>query len=423
LTWSGWYFTIKAVRGPKALGGFALGVVTTLAFAALWDAHAGGRSKLARDGFQEALDTVFERYVEPVNEPDLLAGALEHVVAGLDPHSHYLSADERATLRRKARGGHSGLAVVMHTQDCDSERPCHDAKRAARWLEVIAVESGSPADKAGIAPGDHILELRNRSIEQLSSQLEADTLLLGAVGETMAMRVQRRGEPAPERMQLRLSAATSKTVRAHLVDAGDDRKVAHVIIRAFRSGTGEQVKKTLASLERAAGTSGLAGIVLDVRGNPGGEVDEALVVADLFIAGGILTRTRGRGGRILREEKAHANGTNDHTPLVVLQDRHSASAAELLSVALAEHGRAKIVGERSYGKGTVQEVHGLPDGSVLTLTIARYHSPKDHLIEGRGVAPDVRVQNPSAPGSGSDPGSDRGIEAALRAVSSSPAEE
>jgi carboxyl-terminal processing protease len=423
LTWGGWYFTIKAVRGSKALGGFALGVVTTLAFGALWDAHAGGRSKLARDGFQEALDTVFERYVEPVNEPDLLAGALEHVVAGLDPHSHYLSADERATLRRKARGGHSGLAVVMHTQACDSEQPCHGAKRAARWLEVIAVESGSPADKAGIAPGDHILELRNRSVEQLSSQLEADTLLLGAVGETMAMRVQRRGEPTPERMQLRLSAATSKTVRAHLVDAGGDRKVAHVVIRAFRSGTGEQVKKTLASLERAAGAPGLAGIVLDMRGNPGGEVDEALVIADLFIAGGILTRTRGRGGRILREEKAHANGTNDHTPLVVLQDRHSASAAELLSVALAEHGRAKIVGERSYGKGTVQEVHGLPDGSVLTLTIARYHSPKDHLIEGRGVAPDIRVQNPGAPGSGFDPGSDRGLEAALQAVSSSPAQE
>jgi carboxyl-terminal processing protease len=397
---------MNVVKGPKVLVGFALGVATTVASGALWDAHAVGRATLGRDGFQEALETVLERYVEPVNEPALLAGALEHVVAGLDPHSHYITAEERHALRRRARGGHSGLAVVMKVgQASPSARP-------NRWLEVVAVEPGSPADEAGIAPGDHVLELGGHPVAELSSQLEADALLLGGVGETLVLRVQSRREPTARRVRLKLRPSTAEPVTARLVETDDERKVAHIVVRAFRSGTGERVKKTLASLERSAGAAGLAGIVLDVRGNPGGEVDEALVVADLFVSSGILTRTRGRGGRILREEKAHASGTNATTPLVVLQDRHSASAAELLSIALAEHGRATIVGERSYGKGTVQEVHGLPDGSVLTLTIARYHSPKDHVIEGRGVPPDVRVERPGGVGSSSD----RGLEVALQTL-------
>ena len=400
---------MKAVKGPNALVGFALGVVTTLAFAAIWDAHAGGRSKLGRDGFREALDAVLERYVDPVNEPELLADGLKHLVAGLDPHSHYLTAEERKALRRSARGGHSGLAVLMKT-----EAPTKHG-RTSRWLEIVAVEPASPAAAAGLAPGDHILELRGRSVEDLLSQAEAESMLVGSVGDTVQLRVQKRRAPSPQAVELRLAAGNSKAVEGRLIDAGEGRKVGYVLVRAFGSGTGEAVKKRIAALERAAGTAGLAGIVLDLRGNPGGEVQEALVVADLFVADGILTRTRGRGGRILREERAHAIGTDERTALVVLQDRHSASASELLAAALSEHGRATIVGERSYGKGTVQEVHGLPDGSVLTLTIARYHSPHDHVIEGRGIEPDVRVANVGAPGSSTDPG----LRAALGALSSS----
>jgi carboxyl-terminal processing protease len=124
----------------------------------------------------------------------------------------------------------------------------------------------------------------------------------------------------------------------------------------------------------------------------------------------VLTRTRGRGGRILREERAHAAGTDAKTPLVVLQDRHTASAAELLSVALQETGRAQVVGERSYGKGTVQEVMGLEDGSVLTLTIARYFSPKDRAIEKVGVEPDVHHVLPK----GSEDAA--GLEVALKSL-------
>src|SRR5690606_37896664 len=162
----------------------------------------------------------------------------------------------------------------------------------------------------------------------------------------------------------------------------------------FRPGTGELVKQALAELRRSAGKRGLAGVILDVRGNPGGEVQEAVLVADLFIEEGVLTRTRGRGGVILREELATAAGTDVETPLVVLQDRRSASAAELLAVALQDNGRARVIGERSFGKGTVQEVIGIADGSLLTLTVARYFSPGDRAIDGRGVEPDVVLSRP-----------------------------
>jgi carboxyl-terminal processing protease len=166
----------------------------------------------------------------------------------------------------------------------------------------------------------------------------------------------------------------------------------------------------LADLRRDA-EGGLAGIILDLRGNPGGEVAEAVIVADLFIAEGVLVRTRGRGGVIMREEFATAAGTDRTTPLMVLQDRRSASAAELLAVALQDHGRAKVVGEPSFGKGTVQEVIGIPDGSLLTLTVARYYSPKDRKIDGKGVEPDVALARIDGAA---------GLEAAQRELSSRP---
>ncbi|MCA9682230.1 MAG: hypothetical protein KC457_08545, partial [Myxococcales bacterium] len=153
-------------------------------------------------------------------------------------------------------------------------------------------------------------------------------------------------------------------------------------------------KRELADLRRQAGKEGLDGVILDVRGNPGGEVDEAVVIADLFVNKGVLVRTRGRGGTILREETATEAGTDIATPVIVLQDRRSASASELLAVALQDSGRARVVGERSYGKGTVQEVIGIADGSLLTLTVARYYSPEDRSIDGRGVDPDVLIKDP-----------------------------
>ncbi|MCH9688712.1 MAG: hypothetical protein K0V04_45190 [Deltaproteobacteria bacterium] len=365
--------------------GFACGatvaIVTLVAGRWIPDADATG-TRFDRDAFHQALDAVLDRYVEPVDGEALLEHGLKHIVAGLDGYSHFLTASERTALRERIHDGTAGLAVHMHVAPGGEDRT----------LEVVGVLPTSTAAAVGLVPGDHILDIDGTPTGRLLSQVEAEAKLSGKVGETVAITVQRRHGSAPERIDLSLHAATREWVTGELVEVegakGRGAKVALVRIRAFGHGVGETVKKRLAQLRRTAGAGGLAGVVIDLCGNPGGEVDEALVVADMFVADGILTRTRGRGGRILREERAHRAGTDQDTPLVVLQDRHSASASELLTAALRDNGRAKSVGERSYGKGTVQEIMGLPDGSVLKLTIARYFSPKDRAIDGVGIEPD-----------------------------------
>lgn len=378
---------MKAVSKRAWASGFACGLAAAGLVAGLGGlgespARARG-ARFDRETFEQALDAVLERYVEPVDDSVLLTRALKGIVGGLDGHSHFLTADERKALRDQPKDGATGLTVHLHTIPGGGDRV----------LEVVGVRPGSPAAKAGLAPGDHVLEVGDADVGRVLSQIEAEARLTGEVGDVVALRVQRRDAAEPERIDLRLVATARDRLQGELLAVtnagGRPARVARLRVRVFRRGVGDGVKRELARLRRAAGPDGLAAIILDLRGNPGGEVDEALVVADLFVADGILTRTRGRGGRILREERAHEAGTDTSTPLVVLQDRHSASAAELLTAALRDNGRAQSIGERSYGKGTVQEIMGMPDGSVLKLTIARYFSPSDQVIDGVGLDPDV----------------------------------
>lgn len=335
-------------------------------------AEARRRASFDRHDFERALSDVLDRYVEPIDESRLLSHGLKQIVAELDAHSHYLTAAERQELQRRTRAGNPGFAVVL---------------REGSSLEVVSVDPDSPAAEAGMAPGDLILEIEQREAASLRSQAEVDTLLRGPSGEAFDLVVRPHSGETPRKIRVERTLQRTPTVSLRMSDAPAGR-VAALRIRAFRAGTGEQVRRLLEDARLGAGPRGLAGLVLDLRSNPGGEVEEALIVADLFVSRGLLTRTRGRGGKILREELAHEAGTDDRTPIVVLQDRHSASAAELLAAALQENGRAKVAGEKSFGKGTVQQVVGLEDGSVLAFTIARYFSPLDRVIDGVGVHPD-----------------------------------
>lgn len=380
---------------------FTLGAVTMAAVQAVWPtrpAEAGSRI-LSRAGFDSALQTVLDRYVDPVEASPVLTETLKRVVSGLDTYSHYQTADERQTLKSRSKGGTTGMAVSLHRGETG---------RKPAWLEVTSVLPASPAEKAGLQPGDRVLTVRGQEVAFMLSQAEVEALLAGGDGETVELAVQRRTDPAPIAMQLALTGHPKNLVEATLVEHAG-KKFAHMRVRAFRAGTGELFKKSLKELHRSAGAAPISGIVVDLRGNPGGDVPEAVMIADMFVPSGVLVRTRGRGGQILREERAHPASTDEAIPLVVLQDRRSASASELLAVALQDHGRARVVGERSFGKGTVQDVIGLSDGSLLTLTIARYFSPKDRLIDGNGVEPDVRVELPPV-----SPGApDAGLQAAV----------
>lgn len=376
--------------------GLLLGVVGTLTIErAISEADASkGKGKgsasgqLERQQFHDSLDVVLDRYVEPVNAPEVMSRGLKHMVAGLDPYSHYMTADERDLAKRRQRqGADAGLVTTLRRA----------GGQAAAELEVIAVHPRSPADKLGISPGTRILAIRGQASAHLLSNVEAQLLLSGAAGEIVALTIERGS--GPELLAIELAKPNAEAgVSTELIElpgaGGDGQAVGKIEIHNFRPGTGDQVKRALAELRSSAGSHGLVGVILDLRGNPGGEVDEAVLVADLFVKAGVLTRTRGRGGVIMREELATAAGTDSETPLIVLQDRRSASASELLAVALQDNHRAKLMGERSFGKGTVQEVIGIPDGSLLTLTVARYFSPDDRAIDGRGVEPDVVLEQP-----------------------------
>ncbi|GEM_PF-1694751 len=364
------------------------------------DAHAA--RELGRDGFDVALDAVLDRYVDPIDRGKLLASALKTLVSGLDIHSHYLTADERKILRERHASANAGLVVVLQRGN--------KAAGGASTAEIVAVMPGSPAQLAGLRAGDHVLRIAGRDVSYMLSQPEVDTLLCGREGESVSLWVQRSRDSEPMTVAVPLVQRFASEVAVTLSKTRPG-PVAHVRIHAFRAGTGERVQR---ALQRLRERDQLAGIVLDLRGNPGGEIAEALIVADLFVAEGVLVRTRGRGGRVIREERAHPAGTDTKTPLVVLQDRHSASASELVAAALQAHGRARIVGERSYGKGTVQEVLGMDDGSLLTLTTARYYSPNDRTIDQQGVVPDVPIV--LSEGSDARVNGDRGLDAAIAIV-------
>ncbi len=384
---------IEVPRFPKPpaflMIGLVLGIAGTLGVqASLREAAAGQPSKTStidRQQFHDALDLVLDRHIDPVDPRALMAEGLKHMAGGLDSYSNFLTAEERELARkREQQGADAGMVVRL------SAGPLGDGESQA--LEVVAVMPGGPAEQLGIGPGDLLLEVRGRASERLVSAAEAQILLAGSPGERIDIELLRAGRSRGESLELELAKPDADAlVRGELLHQPGDKAIALVSVRSFRAGVGERVKKQIAELRRAAGKAGLEGIVIDLRGNPGGEVDEALIIADAFIEEGILTRTRGRGGKILREERASVAGTDTSTPLVILQDARSASASELLAVALQDHHRATIIGERSFGKGTVQERIGLPDGSLLTLTVARYFSPDDRAIDGRGVDPDVVV--------------------------------
>ena len=381
-------FTMKNVRSSRSslLLGLLLGALGTVGVEQLVSKASASKTEappLERQAFHDTLDVVMDRYVEPVDTPSVMARGLKHMVAGLDAHSHYLTAGERDLAQKRARqGAESGLITTL--RGAGSEAPAE--------LEVIAVHPGSPAQLLGIAPGTRILALRGRPAAQLLSNAEAQLMLSGAVGERISLTLDRGAGLGPTEVEVELDRPDANALVEGQLHEVSGHFVGQISIHAFRSGTGERVKKTLAQLHDRAGSGGLVGVILDVRGNPGGEVDEALIVADLFIKEGVLTRTRGRGGVILSEELATEAGTEPTLPLLLLQDARSASASELLAIALQDNGRAKVMGERSFGKGTVQELIGLPDGSLLTLTVARYFSPLDRSIDGRGVEPDLPLE-------------------------------
>lgn len=348
---------------------------------------ASGREK-ARDEYQplesfyDALYFIQKHYVDDVDSSVLVYDAIEGMTAGLDAPSTYMSPDEYREFRDNTVGRYYGVGILTRAE--------------AGGMVVDKVFDRSPAERAGVLVGDRIVAVDGQELDEDNAE-EMMAGIKGRRGTTVALSIEREG--LDERFDLEVSRDRIRTPSVEFERLSDD--LGWLRIFQFQENTGREVRRGLVALEGR--DQPLRGLVLDLRSNPGGFLDEAVVVADIFLEEGTIVTTR---GRFVEEtsEVAHAPGTRTGLPLVVLQDHGTASAAEIVAGALQDHERATIVGTTSFGKGSVQTTYEFADGSALKLTIARYYTPDERSIHGTGLDPDLRVSWADADEQGDAPG-------------------
>jgi carboxyl-terminal processing protease len=350
-----------------------------------------------RTAAQSLLDEVARHvkseYVEPVTEDQLDLAAAEGMVASLDPHSAFLDAAEYEAMRVSTSGHYSGVGLEVAEQD-------------GKVVVVTPIE-GSPADEAGVHAGDVLLEIDGRAVEATHLE-DAIERMRGFVGSRVHLVVSRAGEPEPLQFELARSDVHVRTVRAATLPG----RYGYVRITHFNDATPRDLGRQLTQLQAA---QPLAGLVLDLRGNPGGVLESAVGVADDFLDAGVIVRAEGRTADSRFEMRASGGDLLHAAPLVVLVDRGSASGAEIVAGALRDHGRATLMGERTFGKGSVQTVVPLRDGLALKLTTSRYFTPSGASIHERGIDPDVSLAGTLEPApTPLDAASDPAVQAALQ---------
>ncbi len=323
----------------------------------------------------ELLDEVAEHvrreYVDPVSPGLLEQAAVEGMVESLDPHSTFLDAAEYDEMQVSTAGSYSGVGIEVAEQDGQ--------------VVVVAPIEGSPAERAGVLSGDVLLEVDGKPVEPAALD-ETIERMRGHAGSSVHLVLAREGEPEPLQFELERSEVHVHTVRAEPLPG----RYGYVRVTHFSDSTPGDFDAALIALQSASDAP-LKGLVLDLRDNPGGVLESAVGVADSFLDAGLIVRADGRTPESRFEMDATSGDLLGGAPVVVLVDRGSASGAEIVAGALRDHGRATLMGERTFGKGSVQTVMPLSNGEALKLTTSRYFTPSGRSIQERGLEPDVRI--------------------------------
>lgn len=323
--------------------------------------------------FAEVLGHVQHRYVDEIEEDVLVEAAIEGMLAELDPHSVYMNPEEYEAMKNDTRGEYVGVGIVI-AQEGDG-------------VIVREVFPGGPADLAGVLVNDQILSVNDTSMQPAETS-DVVSVLRGRRGEAVSVTVGRPGEDgATEELAIEIvrdmihmeAVVTSQPVPGYGV----------VRVRQFQSNVSDDVRGAIDRLQSDYGDT-LQGIVLDLRGNPGGLLSEAIALSDVFMSEGEIVSTGGRA-EAPNNWTARRGTTRYAGPVVLLMDAGSASASEIVAGALQDTGRANVVGTQSYGKGSVQSIIDLTGGSGLKLTISRYYTPSGRSISGEGITPDWEV--------------------------------
>ncbi|BCX87876.1 carboxyl-terminal processing protease [Methylomarinovum tepidoasis] len=317
--------------------------------------------------FTEVFSRIESDYVEPVEDKTLLENAIRGMLSGLDPHSAYLSPDEYKELRIGTTGQFGGLGIEVGMEN--------------GFIKVISPIDDTPAQRAGIKAGDLIIRLDDKPVKGMTLQ-EAVKIMRGKPGTKITLTIVREGVDKPLKITLTRAVIKIKSVKHKLLQPG----YGYVRITSFQSRTGEQLHKAIAELKKEGA---LKGLILDLRNNPGGVLNAAVAVSDAFLESGKIVYTDGRIEEAKMEFKATPGDLIKDVPMVVLINAGSASASEIVAGALQDHHRAIVMGQKSFGKGSVQTILPLSNGGAIKLTTARYYTPSGRSIQAEGIVPDI----------------------------------
>ncbi len=320
--------------------------------------------------FTEALDRIRASYVEEIDDRTLLESAIKGMLAGLDPHSSYFSGDDYEILQETTTGEFGGLGI--------------EVGRENGYIKVISPIDDTPASRAGIKAGDLIIEINNRPLQEMLPD-EAAQMMRGEPGSEVTVTIAREGVE-PFDLTIVREIITIASVRSRIIEPG----YAYLRISQFRANTGAETEKEIEKLY--ADNPNLKGMVLDLRNNPGGVLQASVGVVDAFIDQGRIVYTEGRIENAGMEFNATRNMVAGDIPLVVLINNGSASASEIVAGALQDHGRAIIMGTRSFGKGSVQTILPLGEERAIKLTTSLYYTPSGRSIQAQGIDPDIIVE-------------------------------
>jgi len=321
--------------------------------------------------FNEVLDMVQKNYVEDVDSKKLLEGAINGMMKSLDPHSTYMTAEMYKDLEVETRGSFGGIGIEITIKK--------------DVLTVVSPVEDTPAYNAGIKAGDHIIQIDGKSTKDITI-MEAVKKLRGPKDSKVTVTIMREDMTKPKDFVITRSIIKIRSVKSKIYDD----HIGYIRVSSFQERTADDLKKVLRDIKAKNGI--LEGIILDFRNNPGGLLNQAVAVADVFLKSGVIVTTKGRTRNMETKSVAKDDGDEPMCPIVTLVNEGTASAAEIVSGALQDNGRALVLGTQTFGKGSVQTVIPLEDGSALKLTTAKYYTPSGRSIQAEGIKPDIIVK-------------------------------
>ena len=358
------------------VGALSVSILSESGFLSGTSAEAASRSTYRQlHLFGDVFERIRSDYVEEPEEEKLIESAINGMLAGLDPHSSYLSPKTFRDMQVQTRGEFGGLGIEVTLDE------------KTGYVKVVTPIADTPADEAGVLAGDLISHLDGKAVRGKTLN-EAVEEMRGKVKVPLELTIVREGKNEPVKITVVRDVIKIRSVRGRVED-----DVAYIRITQFNEQTFDGVKSQIEKQSEEIGDK-LKGYVLDLRNNPGGLLDQSIAVSDVFLDKGEIVSTRGRQAEETQKFSARSGDLTKGKPIVVIINGGSASASEIVSGALQDHRRATVIGSRSFGKGSVQTIIPLGSNGAVRLTTARYYTPSGRSIQAKGVSPDIHIEQP-----------------------------